>query len=354
MNAATPVHSEIYAGNSHWPRLAPIFTLVLLAPGIAEVLSGATRLSYIHVFISEVMVWGCGALIVRDIVRRWRAGWPSMLLLGFCLSIAEEFIIQQTSLAPLPWVSSPAYGRIWGVNLIFFIFMLGYESVMVVLVPVQLTELLFPDRRREPWLKKSGLIISVAVFVLGSGIAWFLWTQIARPIVFHVPKYQPPFAAIFSGILMIALLARAAYALRNTGHSSAELPARHRSNSAPPPWIVAIVTLILGFPWYALMVLIFGPKRDIPLWTVAAAAFLWAAFPCFVIQRWASASNWRDTHRCALVSSATLVCMLAGFSGSSSWPHSDIVAKAILNALAVAGFIWLALTINRRPTPTPH
>src|ERR1017187_7091186 len=69
------------------------WTLVFLAPFIAEVLSGATRVSYIFVFIPEVLTWGCGALIIREVVRRWRGGWPSLLMLGMGLSIACEFFI---------------------------------------------------------------------------------------------------------------------------------------------------------------------------------------------------------------------------------------------------------------------
>ncbi|HTE49772.1 MAG TPA: hypothetical protein VK698_02780, partial [Kofleriaceae bacterium] len=118
-------------------RLAPVLTLLLLAPIVGEVLSGATRLSYIIVLIPEIMVWGCGALLVREAVRRWRGGWISMLVLGLALAVAEELVIQQTSLAPLPWLGDlPAYGRVWGVNWVYFLFMLGYEATWIVLVPV--------------------------------------------------------------------------------------------------------------------------------------------------------------------------------------------------------------------------
>src|ERR1700749_5332801 len=80
-----------------------IWTLLILAPVISEVLSGSTRLSILFVLIPEVMVWGGGALLCRELVRRWRAGATSLLLLGLALSVAEEFIIQQTSIAPLPF-----------------------------------------------------------------------------------------------------------------------------------------------------------------------------------------------------------------------------------------------------------
>jgi hypothetical protein len=352
MSGASRFTAESSPGNSRWQRLAPIFTLIVCAPGIAEVMSGATRLSFILVLIPEMMVWGCGALLIRDLVRRWQAGWTSMLLLGLGLSIAEEFVIQQTSLAPLPWVSEPAYGRIWGVNLIYVLFMLGFESVWVVLVPVQLTELIFPQRRNQPWLKKCGPIISSFVFVVGAFIAWFMWTQIARPKVLHVPKYQPPIIAILSGVLMIALLALAGYVLRHVGQPSrrgaSALSAEAPSGTAPSPWLVGLATLLFGFPWYLLMTLVFGPRRELALYIPVIAALAWAAFVYLVARRWAASPGWRDTHRWTLIFSATLVCMIAGFGGSGSWPRSDVVGKIILNLLAVVGFAWLGLKISSR------
>src|SRR6516164_5900614 len=82
--------------SSRWQRIGPILSLLLLAPMISEVLYGATRLSVIFVLIPEILTWGCGALIIRECVRRWNKGWPSMLLLGVALAFAEEWIIQQT------------------------------------------------------------------------------------------------------------------------------------------------------------------------------------------------------------------------------------------------------------------
>src|SRR5690349_14258884 len=82
-------------------RAGPAWTLVFLAPLVAEVLPGATRLSSIFVFPIEMAIWGGGALLIRAAVRRWQLGWLNMLLLAFALSIAEEFLIQQTSIAPM-------------------------------------------------------------------------------------------------------------------------------------------------------------------------------------------------------------------------------------------------------------
>ncbi len=372
MNATDHAATDASGADSGWQRLAPAFALIFLAPVIAEVSSGATRLSFIFVLIPEMMVWGCGALLIREFVRRWHAGWTSMFLLGLGLSVAEEFVIQQTSLAPLPWVASPAYGRIWGVNLIYFIFMLGFESVMVVLVPVQLTEIIFRARRTQPWLKKSGLLITGAVFLLGSFIAGFLWIKIAREKVLHVPHYPTPVPAILCGLAIIILLGIAAYALRNVGQiSSAQKSSAPKStvrqspaqqsprtevsrstgpsrSTAPSPWIVGIVTLVLGFPWYLLMTLIFGPRRDIPLGISVLAAILWAGLAYVVARRFTSSPAWCDMHRWSAIFCATLVSMIAGFGGSDSWSRTDFYAKVILNVVAVGALTWLALKIAAR------
>src|SRR5215510_3594082 len=82
-------------------RFAPAITLMLLAPLIAEYLPGATRTSSLFVFPLEMAIWGGGALLIRAAVRHWKLGWLNMLLMAFGLAIAEEFVIQQTSLAPM-------------------------------------------------------------------------------------------------------------------------------------------------------------------------------------------------------------------------------------------------------------
>lgn len=170
-----------------WKPTTPAMTLVFLSPLIGEVLNGATRLSFIFAFVPQLMVWGCGALLIREIVQRWRGGWPSIILLGLGLSVLVEVLVLQTSVAPIPWLqmaSIPVYDRIWGVNWLWFAFMLGYETVWIVLVPILITELTFNRQRHEGWLRASGLAIATVVFALGCVGLWGLWTQTAIPSPF--------------------------------------------------------------------------------------------------------------------------------------------------------------------------
>ena len=227
----------------------PIWSLLILAPVIGEVLSGSTRLSFLFVLVPEIMVWGGGALLCRELVRRWRAGVMSLLLLGLSLSIAEEFIIQQTSIAPLPFLgANAAYARYFGINCVYLLFMLVYESVWIVLVPVQITELCFPSKSAQPWLSTRGIVVTCMSFLLGSVLAWYGWTQQARPRLQAAP-YHPPAALIFSGLAAIATLVFFAWRLRRYGH-----PGNSVSRPLPAPWLVGSLIFVFASGWWALMV----------------------------------------------------------------------------------------------------
>ncbi|HTW61678.1 MAG TPA: hypothetical protein VMD55_07690 [Terracidiphilus sp.] len=334
--------------NSGTRYAGPIWTLVLLAPLIAEVLSGSTRLSFLFAFIPETMVWGCGALLCRELVRRWRAGAASLLLLGLALSIAEEFVIQQTSLAPLPFHGANVeYGRLWGVNWLYFLFMLGYESVWVVLVPVAVTELIFPARRSQPWLRTRGFITACAVFVLGSYLAWYGWVKRARPKL-HALPYQPPVATIAAGVAAIVLLGWIAFAIRHT-----EPDKTGAARNPVSPWLIFFAALVPSAAWFQVIALVFTPVRR-PVWMPLTASFLGALLVCALFLRWSSARSgahpWGDAQRWSAAFGATLVSMGGGYLSTAGWSRADLIFKAILNVLALIGLLWLGAEVRRRAT----
>ena len=321
---------------------APIWTLILLAPFIAEVLSGSTRTSILFVFVPEVMVWGVGALLCRELVRRWRAGGVSLLLLGLALSIAEEFIIQQTSLAPLPFPGShPDYGRVWGVNLVYFLFMLGYESVWVVLVPVKVTELFFPLRAAQPWLRKRGVIVACVVFFIGSRIAWYGWTQQARPRL-HAASYHTPLAMIVLGLLAIGGLIVLAYFVRDFGRQSSADQRRD-----VPVWLGGALSFVMGSAWFNLIGQQFIPRPVQPFWIAIAAGTGGAVLAVIVFVWLSSRSSWSDRHSFATVFGATLACMATPYLTVASWPRIDVVGKMIFDVLALTGFALLGRRVFR-------
>jgi hypothetical protein len=326
------------------PRFAgPIWTLLLLSPFIAELLSGATRTSVLFVYVPEVMVWGVGALLARELVRRWRGGGVSLLSLGLALSIAEEFIIQQTSLAPLPFPGShPEYGRVWGINLVYFLFMLGFESVWVVVVPVQVTELFFPDRRESPWLRKRGAVVSCIVFLIGCRIAWYGWTQQALKRM-HVAPYHPATGYFFAGFAAIGLLIGLAYLLRGIARPS---PGDRRKTA--PAWLGGFVAFVMGASWFELIGQNFVPKPVQPFWIAVGAGLGWAILALILFVSWSSRPSWRELHRFAAAVGATLACMAMPYFAFASWPLIDRVGKVIFDLVVLTGFLLLGRRVAAR------
>jgi hypothetical protein len=344
---STPNASHASPG-SRQQRIGPVFALLLLAPVVAEVLYGATRVSVLFVLIPEIMVWGLGALLIRECLRRWNKGWETMLLLGIALAIAEEFVIQQTSLAPLVGVTAHAYGRVWGVNWVYCLWAIGYESGWVVLIPVQLTELLFPDRRQHLWLRPRGMALASFIFVVGACMAWYGWTQRARVKIFHMQPYSPPPIYVAGAIVAILLLVVSAYALPTLRRASESSNAK----KVPSAWRVGATCFALGAPWAAFALLGWGtgavPK--VPFQAVLACGGAWAALTLLLMQRWTSSRDWNDAHRYSVVFGGIMACIVGGFAmfkfGGAL--RVDWVGKAILDTVAIVWLIRVGRSIQKR------
>jgi hypothetical protein len=324
-------------------NISPVLVLAILSPVIAEVLSGSTHLSTFFALIPETLLWGLGAVLIREVARRRNLSGTALLLMGLALSLAEEILIQQTSLAPLPWISAThIYGRAFGVNWIYLMFQLGFESVWVVLVPIQLVELLYPERRGEPWLRTRGLIVTSVLFLLGARIAWYGWIKRVRPMVFHVPPYYPSPYAFLAGLAAIVVLVVAALNLR--------AGLRAGDWGVPPPLAAFFIVLVLGLPWYILLVFEFSGIRALtalPFWVPMIAAVVWAGMVFLVIRRWSASEAWTGLHRYASVFAAMLVPMNGGLLAASAWLRIDKIAQAVFDLSAIVLMIAFGRALKK-------
>lgn len=326
--------------------LAPTWALLFLAPMIAEILPGATRLRALFVFPVEMCVWGGGAVLIRHAVRRFKLGWAAFLALALALALAEETVIQQSSLAPLVvMLKGEVYARAWGVNYLYLIWALVYECVYVIFVPICLVELMFPDRGKRTWMGKPGVAAALFFFTLGSVLAWFMWTHVARVKVFHQPPFVPPLATLVVSLLVIATLVGLALG-----------PLRHRAARpgpfAPPaPGWLAVSGFAWSVVWYAVLLMAFG----IAPWVPPAIPFLVAlaiAVPMLLLlPRWASAPAWTTRHSFWVSAGCVVGVMAVSFIGFLGPPSADLYFKIAVDALAVAGLglLWRRRHDQQRP-----
>jgi hypothetical protein len=333
-------------------NVAPAITLICLAPLITEILPGATRFSSLFVFPIQICVWGGGALLIRYVVRSLQMGWKSMLLLALVLSVAEEFLIQQTSIAPMViHLKGVTYARAGGINYVYLLWALIYESVSVVILPIFLTELIFPKRKKDVWISKGGVILFSFLFLLGSLAAWFTWTKIARVKVFHLPSYTPPATLVFVAIIVIACLI---FIATRKSHKKS-LPVTQLN--PPPSWILMLSGAIWSVLLFGLVLLGFGIQPSFPPVIAMLGGLVLAIAAIYFLPRWANNPSWDRVHTFSIIFGIMLGSMLITFVGFIEALPKDLYFKIIVDAIAILLMIRLGLRIRKRyaiaaPPPT--
>lgn len=73
-------------------RLGPVLLLFVLSPLVAEYLSGSMSMSQIGYLPFMAMLYGGGAVLIRELARRTHRGWMTILFLGLAYGLLEEGI----------------------------------------------------------------------------------------------------------------------------------------------------------------------------------------------------------------------------------------------------------------------
>lgn len=344
---------QLAVGNP--PRLkqiAPALTLVLLSPIISELLSGSTRVSYSYALLPEIGVWGCGTLLVRYFVRsRTKSGWTSIFILGIALAMAEELIIQQTSLAPTAGLNpADIYGRFIGVNWIYLIWALGYESIWVVVLPISLAEIIFPSRKEEKWIGRRGVVLASIYFVLGAVLAWYSWTHFEAPSLNNGAVYSPAPSYILIALVAIALCIYLALKLRSREQKRS---ITEFSSPSTLQWFLEAGSLfLLSLCWFVLVFLAEGKERNfpLPLALIIAVAVPLIAFS--LVTRWLGRISLaeQDYHRLALIFGAMLGSMTGGIISMriGGALMIDFVSDVIFNGIAIVLLTYLTHKVRTR------
>jgi hypothetical protein len=199
-----------------WPALVLFF----LSPVVGELLSSASPpVEFFSVFGLTVMsvLYGSGALLVREACIRWGTGWPGRLMLGAAYGIVEEGLMVKSFFDP-NWPDLGvlgSYGRIYGVNWVWSLELTIYHCLFSICIPIVLTELTFPKWRDRPWLKMPGLVV-FGVLLAADVTYGFGW----------LAPYHPPLVPCLGATIAVAGLVAAARLVRVPAGPVSIAPAR--------------------------------------------------------------------------------------------------------------------------------
>lgn len=302
--------------------IGPAIALFFTAPLVAEFLLGDLPIKLLPALIVLAPMYGGGALLIREVVRRAGRGWPSILVLGMAYALFEEAYTTQSLFNPNYLklnlgLLSPAYLPSLGIGAWWTLWMLMVHAIWSISTPIALVEACVPVRSRTPWLGRAGMAVVAIVFLFGAaasaGISY-------KEDHFVATKAQFASAAIAIAAL-VALAFRAPVYRRNAARQL-----------APSPWLLGLVALLLASA--ALMT---------PMqwgWGAVAALLALDAAMVTVVVIWARVGAMTLAHQLALGAGAALAYGWHAFLQHPAVGTLDTSVR-VGNAIFLAGAIGL-------------
>jgi hypothetical protein len=319
---------------SNMRRVAPAIALFFLAPLIAEYLLGDLPITYLAALVALAPMYGGGAVLIREMVRRSGRGWPSIVLLAIAFGLFEEGIATQSLFNPDYYhahLLDHGFIPALGIALPWTLYVVALHAVWSISTPVALVEALTPSRRNAPWLRTSGLVVSIVVFLGG---ATFMTVTSYR-----TDHFIAPWPRLVAVLLVVATLST--LALRGPRRGSAS-PSTTR---APSAWLVFAVAVVAGVVFMAAQL----AAWVLPAWVSVAAAS--ADLAGVVWMAWAGSrrAGWNGRHRLALAAGAVVTYGWHSFTFAPLVETSSTVAVVSHAVFAGGAVVLLVVAMAKLP-----
>lgn len=323
----------------------PVLTLFVLSPLIGEIVGAALRFSYLAQpprVAAIVCFYGAGAVLIREAVQRQRLNGWGLLLLALAFAVLEEGLGLQTIFNPQGMDGETVYGRALDVNWLWAIVVVVYHAVWSIVIPIVLTHLFFPAKRRTAWLSRPMIGGFAGLFAVG----FFLFVFIS-----HVRSdFRLSAAQIIGGVVTVSVLVWSATRCTQPW-------ATVSLERAPRPVSVGLVGFGAGLAWLMLYLVAFiGTSAPFVVWT--GAALIFAAALTAVLRRWVARREWKWRHRLNGCFGAVLALWLFGLLLVANGGRTDdVVFHFVVLAVVIVGYVWLRRrarsTLFRDPDPLP-
>jgi hypothetical protein len=316
--------------------------LVVTAFLVAELLPGSAPITQPLLWPFLLLIYGPGALLIRESVRRLDRGWASVLLLGVAYGLIEEGLALQSLFNPTLYRAADWGGRFLGINGVYAEASITIHAVWSAAIPILLTDLLFPSGRTRPYLGRFGLVVTGMWYILGVALLALL----ARCAI--APGYSAP--PVLLAVTALVALVLAVVALSGLPRTAAQ-PKRKLDTDAPQPRIVLFVTCIASLIWHALLALLWRIQPAFAGWPLVLVPMLGGmtvvVVMAWLLCQWAAMRDWNDRHRLALVSGALVSHSLIG-GAILTKTTVDRVGVAILGAVMIGLLVRFATRVRDR------
>src|SRR5262249_35520110 len=189
---------------------------------------------------------GGGRVLIRGWARRRGAGWGRVAGLALAYGIVEEGLVLQSMFNPDLFNAGLVGGRALGVNWVWSEWTLGYHVVWGISIPILLAELLFPERRAEPWLGQTGVAVAGVFWALGA-------LAIGAAIRFFVTPHFRTRGILLAGAMPVVVgLVGLALGWPNAPPVAPPVGPSRPNRS---PWLVGLVACVAGIAWFNLLFL---------------------------------------------------------------------------------------------------
>ena len=313
-----------------WPA---VFALYLLSPFIAEMLTGSTpplRWNNPVGIILTTGLYGSGAILARELVRRRRLGWGNLALLGAAYGVLEEGMSFQSWFNPT-WTPPADRLRFFEINWTFALAFTTIHVALSILSSVIVAEAFFPQLADRPWLSKKGFV-GFTIW-LGAVVAWLFFTY--GFLLYHGKGYDhPPVSYLIAPLLFVLFLV---LGLRRS-HPRATTP-DVIAHPAPRLWTLRglsfTVALVFFVNLFFLRVLVPAPLVFTPIIIMAGIDLL----GILLVRSFSKRSGWGMVHRLALTSG-----VLGFFIAISPFLEFKVHDSGItpVNLFVLGGLMWLA------------
>ena len=312
-------------------RIGPALLLVVLAPIVAEFLLADFTVRQLGLLVALMPLYGCGALLIREVARRARRGWPTIVLLALAYALLEEAFLTQSLFNPnyvhqrlLDYGFIPALGTSF--NWTFFV--LSIHVVWSVATPILIAEGIAGPRRTTPWLRRLGLVVTTLFFLLGcaASVAFSLKSSpfVASPAQFAV-----------SAALILVLIVAAFRAFGPIDESMARA-----TSIAPPLWLVMVATLVLASAYFAGESV--ARAQGLPPAVSVVLRLGCELAAAVLIAAWSSRQGWTPRHYLAIATGTTATYFLFGLKALLGG-HTNLGAPT--SAVDIAGQVALGAAV---------